>query len=259
VLAAIPGWENATAAQLEGGRTNRAWLVDANGRRAVLKIDVEARGAPYNSRRAEAAVQTAAASHGLANPVLFVNEQVYLTEYRDGRVWTHEDLHDENKLTDLGHALRNLHALPPSGRTFDANAAMRVYLENIPDRGGVTLRRCVDIVTLATRSSDLCLCHNDLVAENILSVPEIRFLDWEYACDNDPCFDLATLIAHHDLTDAQADLLVHAYSGGRAARAWPRIVEQLRLYDALHWLWLEAQPDPERHRDELAAIAARLG
>ena len=35
-----------------------------------------------------------------------------------------------------------------------------------------------------------CCCHNDLVVGNIIAAPEIRFLDWEYACDNDPFFDL---------------------------------------------------------------------
>ena len=53
-----------------------------------------------------------------------------------------------------------------------------------------------------------------LVAGNIIATPAIRFLDWEYACDNDQFFDLATVVAHHDLSDDRADFLLNAYFDG---------------------------------------------
>ena len=70
VLAGLPGWEHATVAELTGGQSNHTWLVEAGERKAVLKIDDHPRGAPYNSRKAEARIQARAAEAGLANRVL---------------------------------------------------------------------------------------------------------------------------------------------------------------------------------------------
>ena len=88
---------------------------------------------------------------------------------------------------------------------------------------------------------NLCLCHNDLVVSNIINTPDTRFLDWEYACDNDPFFDLATVVAHHQLDDAQRDRLLDAYFDGDGARWRGQLARQAEVYDALLYLWQAAR------------------
>jgi len=255
-LNGIPGWEHATCRALDGGLSNRSYLVAADGARAVLKLDDSPRSAPFNSRAAEARVQTAASNEDLAGRVLYVDERTYLTEYLEGQVWAAEDLRVEQNLIDLANALKRVHALPLTGRTFDAANAARGYLADIAEKDNEVARHCVAIVaTTATPKHPQC-CHNDLVAQNVIRSGALRFLDWEYACDNDPCFDIATLIVHHELSDDHANLLLNTYSDGDSGCSRSRLLEQMRLYDALYWLWLAARPD----RDEslLAEIAARL-
>ena len=65
---------------------DRTWLVDNGSARAVLKIDDGPRSAPFNSRKQEAQVQSAAAAQDLANAVLHVGHNVYMTEYVDGQL-----------------------------------------------------------------------------------------------------------------------------------------------------------------------------
>jgi thiamine kinase-like enzyme len=72
-------------------------------------------------------------------------------------------------------------------------------------------------------------------------VPEVRFLDWEYACDNDPFFDIATVVAHHDLPAGRAEFLLNAYFDGDGERWRSQLERQTEFYDALHWLWDAAQ------------------
>ena len=62
--------------------------VPSTDRSAVLKIDVEPRVAPYNTRQQEAAVQTVAADAGLAAGVIHADRHIYLTEYVEGTVWS---------------------------------------------------------------------------------------------------------------------------------------------------------------------------
>ena len=238
ILVTIPGWEDAVVSVLDGGLTNRSYLLKSGDRRAVLKTDAAPRQPPLNDRLAEAEIQRAAARVGLANDVLYVDETTLLTEFVDGEVWTAEHFDDDERLRQLGERLRELHCLPPTGRRFDANGAAARYAAAIPDTE--TAREQLRLIASIRRPEALCCCHNDLVAANIISTPEIRFLDWEYACDNDPLFDLATIVAHHDLSDGQADFLLDACFDGDGDRLRRQLDQQVCLYRALLWLWSAA-------------------
>ena len=248
VLVTIPGWHGASCRELPGGLTNRTLLVEKNGRRAVLKIDPAQRSLPYNSRRNEARIQERAATIGRANRVLYVDDTVLLAEWADGQVWTRTYFEDDENLRSLARALREVHGLPLTGRVLDLPAAARLYAGQLgsADRDGAQPH--LELIESTPGPTNLCCCHNDLVAENIIATPRIRFLDWEYACDNDPLFDLAVVVAHHGLSDRQAGVLLDAYFEGDSAPWREQLAAQMRLYDALHWLWAAANASPAQDK-----------
>ena len=246
VLSSIPGWEGAAFKELSGGLTNRSWLVAGSAGRAVLKIDAAPRSAPYNSRQQEAQVQATAADNGLANSVLHVTDTVYMTEYLEGTVWTQAALDDDANLTRLARALRKLHSLPLTGRTFDAVSAARDYASRINSDSADMVHDCIRVIGSLPLPRNLCCCHNDLVVGNVIAASEIRFLDWEYACDNDPFFDIATVVAHHRMSEERARFLLDAYFDGDGARWRNHLAMQVKFYNALHWLWLRSRQDQRR-------------
>jgi thiamine kinase-like enzyme len=241
VLAGLPGWENASWTELDGCVTNQPWLVEADGKQAVLKIDREPREEPFNGRRSEAQVQNAAVEAGLAAKVLYVTDTVLMTEYIDGAIWSLNCLEDDANLESLATALRKLHSLPLTGRTFDAIGAARDYARLIDPADAVKVSECIGKIEAGPRPHNLCCCHNDLVIANIINTPETRFLDWEYACDNDPFFDLATVVAHHKMTQEQSDFFLDAYFDGDGARWREQLARQTDVYEALLWLWSAAR------------------
>lgn len=237
LLQALPGWADATLEPLACGQTIASWLVEAGERKAVLKIDDGPRGAPFNARRAEAQIQTTAARRGLANHVLFVSDTVLMTEYVEGVVWSLDCLEDNANIEQLATALRKLHSLPLTGRTFDAPGAAREYARRIQNGDERKISECLKRVEAGPLPPNLCCCHNDLVVANILNTPETRFLDWEYACDNDPFFDLATIAAHHSLSEAQRSILLDAYFDGDSERWRAQLTRQSEVYESLLYLW----------------------
>ena len=240
-LAQIPGWEDASFEQLKGGLTNPCWLVDRGDRKAVLKIDDMPRGEPFSARPTEARIQARAAAKGLANEVLFVSDTLLLTEFVDGVIWTAGSLDVDENLEKLAAAMKQVHSLPLTGRTFDAIGAARGYAARINGATSDKVSDCLDKIETMPLPHNLCCCHNDMVAENIIYMPEVRFLDWEYACDNDPFFDIATIVAHHQLPPERADHLLDAYFDGDGARWREQLARQAEFYDALHWLWEAAR------------------
>lgn len=237
VLSKIPGWNGAAISELKGGLTNPCWLVDRGDRRGVLKIDTVPRGEPFSTREAEAQIQSRAYAAGLANPVLYVSDTILMTEYIDGVIWSERCLADDENLERLAAAMKRLHSLPLTGRTFDAIGAARNYAQRIVNGDADRTRDCLAKIEAMPLPHNLCCCHNDLVAANIIYTPDVCFLDWEYACDNDPFFDLATVVAHHRLSPERADYLLDAYFDGDGARWRKQLDRQAEFYAALLWLW----------------------
>ena len=256
VLAGIPGWDGATVTELKGGLTNNSWLIVKGKKSGVLKIDHGLRGAPFNTRSAESYVQTAAAKAGLAAPVLFASDGVYFTEYVEGAVWTRNSFGVPGNLERIAAALKRLHALPLTGRALDARVAAGRYVEKATGLDPQVIGQCTDVISRMRLPHNLCCCHNDLVAENIITTPDLMFLDWEYACDNDPFFDLATVVEHHELDDAQVTRLLNAYLGGDGRRWRNHLEKQRKLYLSLLCLWMASRPgtDPV----ELERVAERM-
>jgi thiamine kinase-like enzyme len=254
-LQRLPGWAGATCELLHGGLSNQTWLLEKDGRCAVLKIDDEPREPPLNTREQEAIIQTAAADVGLASGVLFAADGLYLTDYAKGDVWSAASVADDDNLELLADVLRRVHTLPCTGREFGALPAAKRYADAI-DVDDALVALCIGLIEAVGSPRRCRLCHNDLVAENILATPAIRLLDWEYACDNEPLFDLATVVEHHELDERQAAHLLDAYFDGDGERHLGALREQRRLYCALLWLWLAARP--ETTEQDLQHAAGRL-
>ncbi len=239
-LKKIPGWEDARVAAQLAGHSRTSFLVETEAGKAVLKVDAAPRTEPFNSRIREAGIQACAAAAGLANRVLHASERLLLTEFVDGEVLTAETLATRGKLLSIAQTLRRAHALPLTGRRFDARGAARTYAQSIACAAGKACERALEAVDAMPIPLKWRCCHNDLVAENILATPAIRLLDWEYACDNDPAFDLATIVAHHHLPERQARILYDTYYGGRNAYCRETLAAFERGYAGLAWLWTEA-------------------
>jgi len=256
VLADIPGWEGASCTELTGGLTNKSWRVVQGERSGVLKIDKLARGLPFNIRCDEANVQNMAAKSGLAPNVILANDELLFTEFVEGTVWKRSCLEKQGNLELLAITLKRVHSLPLTGRSFDATIAAKRYVEKITDLDPEVVERCTAIIFNMCLPQNLCCCHNDLVAENIITTPALMFLDWEYACDNDPFFDLATIVEHHELSESQAALFLDAYFDGDGSR-WRKNLEKHRmLYLALLCLWMASQVNVDR--SELEKVVKRL-
>ncbi len=240
VLARIPGWAGATFERLEGGSMNTSWLVELDGRRAVLKLDPAPRQSPYITRAQEARAQEQAASASLAAASLWHAETGVLTEWLPGEVLAPSELGHSSGLEALARALRRLHGLPRLGHVYDFGAWAQHY------------RRCLDAPDTEQRAAlefleDLRLpgplvpCHNDLVPGNLLvqsrnSPGEIGFIDWEYAGDNVALFDLAALIAEYELDGNGRQLLMAAYFGADVP-PHAAIDDAITAYRALVLLW----------------------
>lgn len=105
--------------------------------------------------------------------------------------------------------------------------------------------------------SDQCLCHNDLLLENIIkSDSGLVAVDWEYACLGDAAFDLAVFIESYQLDSHAQQCLLDAYHGP-ASRA---LIDGYRLIYRLieiFW-WMLRDPEHPSLPDKIAGLQKRI-
>ena len=268
VLARLPSLAG-TRRRLElltGGLTNRNYRVRTTGgaqyvarfsgaKSSLLAID---RDAEYrNSQLA------AAAGVGPRVVEYAPDEGVLVVEWIDGRTFSDADLDDPAQLARVADVCRRLHAGARFVGEFDMFDIQRRYLAIVQESGfrlpedylsfEPAVRRVESV--LRASSTGTVPCHNDLLAANIMDDgTRLWLIDYEYAGNNDPCFELGNIWSEAALPPDRLVQLVDAYYGRPApvqtARArlfglmakygwtlWASIQDAVSDVDFDFWQW----------------------
>jgi thiamine kinase-like enzyme len=237
---------------LAGGVKKRSYLVSAADDRWVLRLPAPGADALLDLA-SEGAVMRAAAAAGLAPQVIAVDAEagILLTEYRAAaRAWSAADARGPRNIERAAALLRELHVLDIGVPAFAAERIARGYLAELS--AGVYVGRTrfdareqswVDELLERARHYDAtypatALCHNDLVAANVLDDGRLVLVDFEYAARSAPVLDLASLAAMNDY-DAQARRkLLEAYGAdGGVGIAEPELERIVRLVHLMGFFW----------------------
>ena len=233
-----------------GGLTNINHLVDVGGERFVLRVPGFGT-ADYIDRAAEEVAARSAASAGVNAEVVFFDaaDGLMVTRYLEATTTM-----DPARFRDLaavsraGHALRRLHgtAAPfaTDFRPFELIDEYKVLLAArgaaLPDAYEDTEREAGAMrAALARNPVALVPSHCDPLCENFLDTSTQMFLiDYEYAGNNDPMWDLGDLSVEGGFTDEQDAALLCAYVGGEPSEVQAsRMVIAKALCDLLWTLW----------------------
>ncbi len=238
---------------LPGGLTNRIYEIDLpSQRRIVGRVLAPSAGLLSVDREAERRNARIAARAGVGPRVIASDPAagVALVECIHGRALEPADLDDSGQLARVAAACRRLHAGARFGNDFDMFAIQRGYLAIVRERGLRLPERYLEFephveaikAALATRPQGTLPCHNDLLAANIMDDGErIWLIDYEYAGNNDPCFELGNIWSEANLGPERLEELVTAYYGYRS----PAKVARARLLAVMSkygWaLWASIQ------------------
>ena len=229
---------------LQDDSISTVYLIDYQGIPSVLRFDKPVTGYLGLDRSAEFHLLNCIQSFGFSPEPLYSDPQEGILIYRffEGKVLTPTDLGTEGKLVELGKILGSIHRLHlPDFKTRFVNQIRHYEKELKNDTDGSLLKRGIDLFdSLTANEDDWVLCHNDLIAANLVQGKRLLILDWEYASLNHPYFDLATVLENHVLTESQSELFLDAYSGECQSIDLVKLDEwrQLTQYVTLFWLMI---------------------
>jgi thiamine kinase len=242
-------------AVFSAGHSNRNFLLRHGDYRFVVRLPDRAAERLGIDRHVESRVLDCVSGLGFGPEVLLCEPEsgVLVTRYLESRALRVEGLAADSVIDRLATMLRTLHAQPldvPEVNIADRVRAYARELQSEDPRAWPRARRLLNSTRLVLEQYRFgrrpqALCHNDLVAANILeSAGRICIIDWEYAGRGDPFFDLATLVEDSGFEALDRRQLLLAY-GEIGDGAEERLYRARVLYRLLSALWFLL-----RHRGE---------
>ena len=279
-----------TVEVLDGGLTNANFKVSTPERTAVVRLSSSDGDLLAIDRDAENLNSRRAAESGAAPAILdyLPEHHALVVAWVEGTTLTSQHMHDEGTLVAAAAVCRMLHSGPRFVGDFDMFEVQRRYLTIVTERGYRLPAGYLDLLpevdriaaALAVRTEATVPCNNDLLPANFIDDgSRLWVIDYEYAGNNDPCFELGNIWSEAALPTGHLDVLVDSYYGkhlsDKVARArllglmakygwtlWASIQDAVSPIDFDFWSWgLEkydraveelAGPDFDRLLDDAA-------
>jgi thiamine kinase-like enzyme len=240
--------EEAKVSPLSGGLTNENYLVEAGGRRYVMRIPGQSTELLSIDRANEVYNTKAAATTGIGPTVIehVLGLDVLVLEFIPGPTMSASTLQSTEMVGRMASSFRLLHSSPRFLKDFDMFRLIEYYL-GIVDEHGVTIpeayRAWLPVVAKIERAVSAGAlpsvpCHNDLLCENFIDDGQmLRIVDYELSGNNDPCFDLGNTAQEAELDRDQRAALCAAYFGRQDAQQFARMNLFALMSDVGWTLW----------------------
>ena len=262
---------------LTGGISNRSFVLTRGDDQWAVRLPLPARAGKTLDPQTETHLLTMAANEKLTPEVVAFDAQTgaLMTRYlRAAKPLNSRQVRERAGIDRIAAKLRRLHRLPvPAGLpAFQPEEVARIYvnaacapLGKPPGRADEARRWRLEFRQLAKSHAaafkPAVLCHNDLVAANILDDGRVWFVDFEYAVRADPILDLAGLAGLNRFRPAHCHRLLNAYYGSRPHPITSAQLDQaVRLVRLMAFFWALAHggDDPADGRRRFAAAMAAV-
>ncbi len=265
---------------LPGGLSNRGCLLRYGSERWAVRLPLGSDAGETScagetlSLESERRVLAVAADAKLAPEVVVCDDETgaLVTRYVERATsLTAEKVREHVNIDRIAITLRRLHSLPaPTGvPAFRPTELARPYID--ASRGPPGARRNFaeerrrwgpEFTHLAQAYEAVfeptALCHNDLVAANILDYGQLWLVDFEYAVRADPVLDLAGLAGLNGFRPAHCHRLLDAYYGPECVPiTLAQLNQVIRLVRLMAFFWALAQGGGGP-ADELKGFAAAM-
>jgi thiamine kinase-like enzyme len=211
-------------AELSGGLTNRNYKVSTGSGSYVVRVSPRESDALSINRDHEHANSVRAAESGVGAPVVayLPDDGVLVVGFIDGVTFGDEHFKLPGNIRRVAQSCHRLHSGPRFVNEFNMFDIQRGYLEMVQRNGFRLPSDYLDFApaldrireALAVRDEGTVPCNNDLLAANFIDDGEqIWLIDYEYAGNNDACFELGNIWSECHLSLDELTELVDGYYG----------------------------------------------
>jgi len=205
---------------LSGGRSNRSFLLESNGKRLVLRLNSTDSALPGINRNIEIDTWKAASQQAIAPPLLFADEnnRFLVSSYIVNDLPATPPF-DEAFTRQAFDLLRRCHKLDVDTPGIDYSSHIENYWKIIENKDQLSNQTLPDqrapmrstLESIMASNPATGLCHHDPVVTNFVgNTDSLYLIDWEYAAQGLLVMDYAALAVEwqmdHKMVLAQTGL-----------------------------------------------------
>lgn len=211
-IKALPQWQGLVdISPLDGGITNRNFLVQDRVRKAVVRIGADI-PVHHIMRFNELAASHAAHAAGVSPAVIHHEVGLLVIDFIEGRTLVAEDFARDAMLDQAVTLIARAHRDIPKylrgpALMFWVFHVIRDYAATLAATNSPYMPKLANLLSqsaileAAVGPIDMVFGHNDLLPANFLhDGTRLWLIDWDYAGFNSPLFDLGGLAANNALT-----------------------------------------------------------
>lgn len=248
----VHAWSNSRLElrPLQGGITNRNYVVTVDGTEYVVRIPGERTELLGIDRANEAEAAARAAELGIGPPVLgeLPGVGTLITRLVPGYHVSPEQFVE--RLPDIVDLLQRFHRSGPVAGAFPIHRVVEWHARDAGAHGVIApssyerLHQVSRRIERAFAASPMppIPCHNDLLPANVLfGEDRVWLLDFEYAGMNDVFFDLANLSVNSEFSHHTDEHLLRLYFGEMTRSAWARLQLMKVMSEFREGMWAVVQ------------------
>lgn len=236
---------------IDGGLNGDSYLVTTAGKRYVVKISAVPSTGLLDLDAQHSLGERLAATAVTPKPVAVAADAgLFITEYYEATPMTSAETRQPDNIVRLAALLRQLHAVSADIAAFEPPRYGEAYLQALGGIAGLAPRErqlAAEMRQLAAACrahfGAKTLCHNDLVAANVLTgAAGLRLIDFEFAVLAAPILDLASLAAMNQFgPGAEATLVGSYYKDQRQPFSRAEFAKVQRLVNLLAHFWARSR------------------
>ncbi|MFV0382072.1 MAG: phosphotransferase [Breznakia sp.] len=226
--------EQFTLVDLQKGISNKNYILSVHDEQYIVRVPFKDRVNTLSYVQEETIINLV---KDLDVPTVYFDNVtgIKITKYIP-QVYEYQECPFEDKIERVASLLKKLHSRKSVGVSFDPIAQLHYYQSH-------TKKPLYNLDAYAFIIDDIkhlqnpqTLCHNDIVDGNILFSDHGDYLiDYEYAADNDPLFDVMSFLSENNITNP--DLRMRFYQAYFDSIN-DTILFQLTLWEGFHnLLW----------------------
>jgi thiamine kinase-like enzyme len=257
VILKVPEWRGKSISyeRIAAGITNINWRVTTQeeGRRYFLKIP-GANTSIFIDRKLAKEASIKIAGTGYAPHLVYYDDSddVEVQEYLEGfRSCNVSDLLDPVIRANVVKAYKKIHETQTLSKDKTGFQQLTERLEQTRQYGAVLPRDIDDLVERCDRAREklernpvpLCACYNDGYVSNYMvdDQKNVRIIDWEYASNNDPYWDISMLTFENFFNPAVVREAIELHDGRYSEAAGARVQLYAGLIGVTWGCWASLQ------------------
>lgn len=220
------------------GLTNDNYIIEIDNKSFMLRYPLEDVQHLFNPKNEKKVIESIK-NQAYVLPVKYYDDGIQIVTFIKD-LTTFDQANKKTRIKDVANLMKKFHnSKLKVDFNFEPLKQIQLYKDNIKKKK-IDLSLYKEVLErLKNHTFEAILCHNDWVEGNICFINnKVYLIDFEYAGNNDPLFDIMSFLTENDLTNYERrEFLNEMFENGISKKDYETLKMYRDINNLLWYLW----------------------